>query len=158
MTLPVSGIYKITNLLNGKVYVGQSQNVFERKIQHFTALRNGNHENREMQKDWNKNNRGFRWDVIEFCPIVTPFFMQAFAPIQTLSSIVIEDGGEVLTKHILTRQITRSNPSGYSNTTTELISNPRGTTKQYGGKKYNSYIRDVNETFSEAGHETHNMR
>ena len=36
------------------------------------------------------------------------------------------------------------NPSGYSNTTTELISNPRGTTKQYGGKKYNSYIRDVN--------------
>lgn len=70
MTLPVSGIYKITNLLNGKVYVGQSQNVFERKIQHFTALRNGNHENREMQKDWNKNNHGFRWDVIEFCPIV----------------------------------------------------------------------------------------
>lgn len=69
MTLPASGIYKITNLLNGKVYVGQSQNVFERKIQHFTALRNGNHENREMQKDWNQNNRGFRWDVIEFCPI-----------------------------------------------------------------------------------------
>ena len=51
MTLPLSGIYKITNLLNGKVYVGQSQNVFKRKIQHFTALRNGNHENREMQKD-----------------------------------------------------------------------------------------------------------
>ena len=51
MTLPASGIYKITNLLNGKVYVGQSQNVFERKIQHFTALRNGNHENHEMQKD-----------------------------------------------------------------------------------------------------------
>ena len=69
MTLPASGIYKITNLLNGKVYVGQSQNVFERKFQHFTALRKGNHENREMQKDWNKNNRGFRWDVIEFCPI-----------------------------------------------------------------------------------------
>ena len=35
------------------------------------------------------------------------------------------------------------NPSGYSNVTTKLISNPRGTTKQYGGKKYNSYIRDV---------------
>ena len=61
MTLPASGIYKITNLLNGKVYVGQSQNVFERKIQHFTALRNGNHENREMQKDWNKNNREKYW-------------------------------------------------------------------------------------------------
>ena len=28
---------------------------------------------------------------------------------------VYEEGGEVLTKHILTKQITRSNPSGYSN-------------------------------------------
>ena len=69
MTLQPSGIYKITNLTNGKIYVGQSQNVFERKIEHFTALRRNHHPNKEMQKDWNKNNRGFRFDVIEFCGI-----------------------------------------------------------------------------------------
>ena len=65
-TLP-SGIYKITNNTNGKIYVGQSQNVYERKVQHFVALRHHKHENKQMQKDWDKNNKGFRFDVIEYC-------------------------------------------------------------------------------------------
>lgn len=67
MTRSLAGIYKITNTLTGKIYVGQSQNVYEREIEHFTALRRGKHPNHEMQKDWNKNNRGFRFDVIELC-------------------------------------------------------------------------------------------
>ena len=69
MTRSLAGIYKITNQLTGKVYVGQSQNVYEREIEHFTALRRGHHPNQVMQKDWNKNNRGFRFDVIELCPL-----------------------------------------------------------------------------------------
>ena len=69
MTLPLSGIYKITNLTNGRVYIGQSKNVYLRRKQHFVALRNGNHENKLMQQDWNTNNRGFRWDIVELCPI-----------------------------------------------------------------------------------------
>ena len=51
MTRSLAGIYKITNLLTGKVYVGQSQNVYERKIEHFTALRRGHHPNYLMQKE-----------------------------------------------------------------------------------------------------------
>ena len=69
MTRPVSGIYKITNQVNGKIYIGQSQNVYERRMEHFVALRRGNHPNKEMQRDWNKDSHGFRFDVIEFCPI-----------------------------------------------------------------------------------------
>ena len=69
MTRLPSGIYKITNLTNGKIYVGQSQNVFLRRAQHFTALKNNSHENSQMQQDWNKDSRGFRFDVIEFCPL-----------------------------------------------------------------------------------------
>ena len=64
-----SGIYKITNLKNGKVYIGQSKNIFERKLQHFTALHTHWHENTQMQKDWNKDSHGFRWDVVEYCPL-----------------------------------------------------------------------------------------
>lgn len=67
MTLLPSGIYKITNLLNGKVYIGQSENVWTRRKQHFVALRHKCHPNTSMQKDWNRNNRGFRFDVIEYC-------------------------------------------------------------------------------------------
>lgn len=70
MTRPLSGIYKITNQLNGKVYVGQSQNVYEREAEHFTALRHKKHPNKDMQRDWNRDNRGFRFDVIEWCPLM----------------------------------------------------------------------------------------
>ena len=66
--LPI-GIYKITNLKNGKVYIGQSQNMYERWNQHRTALKSGHHPNRDMQKDWNKSSRGFRWDVVEYCSL-----------------------------------------------------------------------------------------
>lgn len=69
MTRPLSGIYKITNTKNNKVYVGQSQNVYERESEHFLALRRGRHPNKLMQKDWNKDNHGFRFDVIEFVPL-----------------------------------------------------------------------------------------
>ena len=69
MTRPPSGIYKITNNANGKVYIGQSQNMYERWNQHRTALKSGHHANREMQKDWNKSSRGFRWDVVEYCSL-----------------------------------------------------------------------------------------
>lgn len=69
MTLAPSGIYKITNLSNGKIYIGQSQNMFIRRTEHWTALRRNAHPNKEMQKDWNKNNRSWRFDVVEYCSI-----------------------------------------------------------------------------------------
>ena len=69
MTRPLSGIYKISNLLNGKMHIGQSKNVYEREAEHFTALRRNKHPNKSMQRDWNKDNRGFRFDVLEFCSI-----------------------------------------------------------------------------------------
>jgi hypothetical protein len=61
MTKLPSGIYKITNLKNGKVYIGQSENIFMRRKQHFGALRKGSHTNKQMQEDYSKQKgRGFR--------------------------------------------------------------------------------------------------
>lgn len=69
MTRRPIGIYKITNLRNGKVYIGQSQNIFDRWKQHRTALNSGHHPNRELQSEWTKFNRSFRWDVVEYCSL-----------------------------------------------------------------------------------------
>lgn len=69
MTLPTSGIYKITNLKKNKIYVGQSQNVYFRCKQHINALYKGHHPNKDMQKDWKTDWRNFRADVIELCPM-----------------------------------------------------------------------------------------
>lgn len=51
MTRSLSGIYKITNTKNNKVYVGQSSNVYTREREHFIALRRKHHPNKLMQKD-----------------------------------------------------------------------------------------------------------
>ena len=51
MRRQMSGIYKIENNLNGKIYIGQTQNVFKRRAEHFIALRRGRHPNQEMQRD-----------------------------------------------------------------------------------------------------------
>ena len=34
MSEKICGIYKITNLINGKVYIGQSQDIYERWAEH----------------------------------------------------------------------------------------------------------------------------
>lgn len=66
----LSGIYKITNSRNGKIYVGQSKNVWERRAQHFSALYRGKHENKSMQADWDATQgRGFCFSIIEYCDI-----------------------------------------------------------------------------------------
>ena len=46
-----SGIYCITNEKTGKKYIGQTNNLPKRKVQHLSALRNGVHDNRLMQAD-----------------------------------------------------------------------------------------------------------
>lgn len=61
------GIYKITNTKNGKVYIGQTNDINRRKEQHFTALLLGKHENKAMQQDYLKWKDYFTFEVIEEC-------------------------------------------------------------------------------------------
>jgi group I intron endonuclease len=48
-----SGIYKIT-FQNGKFYIGSAKNLVQRKRQHFSNFKIGNHANDYMQKCYNK--------------------------------------------------------------------------------------------------------
>lgn len=48
------GIYLISNLINNKIYVGQSINIEKRWRQHKRELRNNIHENKKLQNAWNK--------------------------------------------------------------------------------------------------------
>lgn len=48
----ISGIYKITNKINGKVYIGKSKNIFERWKQHKRELNSKTHINKSLQEDW----------------------------------------------------------------------------------------------------------
>jgi len=47
------GIYRITCNINGKVYIGEAQNLLDRMNKHFKDLQNGISDCRELQSDWN---------------------------------------------------------------------------------------------------------
>ena len=56
------GIYKITNLLNNKIYVGQSTNIEKRFYQH--TIRNQQYIDQEIQKYGKEN---FSFEILETC-------------------------------------------------------------------------------------------
>jgi group I intron endonuclease len=51
-SLQVCGVYQITNLVNGKRYVGSSSHILKRWNNHRSELRTGKHPNRKLQKVW----------------------------------------------------------------------------------------------------------
>lgn len=62
------GIYKIENIINNKIYIGQSKNIFSRISQHRYDLNNKIHGNKHLQKSWNKHGKeNFIFNVICEC-------------------------------------------------------------------------------------------
>lgn len=62
----ISGIYKIINKVNGKYYVGSSNDIVERWRDHRRELHDGVHVNNHLQKSWKKYGRGaFKIIVVE---------------------------------------------------------------------------------------------
>lgn len=64
----VSGIYAICNLVNGKRYIGQTKNLYERQCSHIGKLNRGIHANKHLQRSWNKYGaNNFEFVVLEYC-------------------------------------------------------------------------------------------
>lgn len=49
-----SGVYKITNTINGKFYIGSSGDIETRWTTHINSLNRGNHHSKHLQRSWNK--------------------------------------------------------------------------------------------------------
>lgn len=65
-TIKISGIYKIINKINGKYYVGSSDNIFRRLKNHLYELRGNRHANNKLQNAWNKYGEcSFRFQILE---------------------------------------------------------------------------------------------
>ena len=62
-----SGIYRIVNKINGRVYVGSAVNLISRKMDHWKTLRAHRHRNRFLQRAWDKyGEENFDFVVIEY--------------------------------------------------------------------------------------------
>lgn len=63
-----SGIYKIENTINGKVYIGSSINIPKRRRDHMTHLRRSEHDNFKLQNAWNKyGEQAFDFSTLLIC-------------------------------------------------------------------------------------------
>lgn len=68
--MKIVGIYKITNLIDGKVYIGQTVNYNKRKKRHLSSLKNGNHHNKHLQRAFDKHGEdSFKIELIKKCNI-----------------------------------------------------------------------------------------
>lgn len=63
----MTGIYKITNKNNGKVYIGQSVDISHRRSCHEYDLKNNRHKNTYLQHAYNKEPDAFTFEVICYC-------------------------------------------------------------------------------------------
>jgi len=66
----ISGIYKITSITSGKIYVGCASNVRTRINSHLYDLKREKHKNSYLQKAWIKyGEENFVFEIIEECTI-----------------------------------------------------------------------------------------
>lgn len=64
--LPFGGIYVITHVASGKVYVGSAVHVPKRWRTHKHDLNKRDHHSRMLQRAWKKyGSEAFRWEVVE---------------------------------------------------------------------------------------------
>lgn len=62
-----TGIYKITNLISNKIYIGSTTTSFKRRFkEHLSALKRGDHPNSHMQRAFNLDGENsFIFEIIE---------------------------------------------------------------------------------------------
>lgn len=63
---PISGIYKIKNIITNKFYIGSTINFKVRFNDHKKLLRNNKHNNSHLQNSWNKHGeKNFIFEILE---------------------------------------------------------------------------------------------
>jgi hypothetical protein len=64
--LGIVGVYKITNINNNKVYIGESLNIKRRWKEHINDLSNNEHHSKKLQVDWNSQGKdSFKFEIIQ---------------------------------------------------------------------------------------------
>jgi len=64
----ICGVYKIENLVNGKVYIGSSKDIYKRWNEHLNYLHNKKHHSCHLQFSWDKyGENNFKFEIVEIC-------------------------------------------------------------------------------------------
>lgn len=64
----ICGVYSITNIVNNKIYIGSSIDIYRRWGEHKNRLEANAHHSSHLQKSWNKYGKeNFKFEIIEKC-------------------------------------------------------------------------------------------
>jgi len=144
---PVIGVYKITNILSGRYYIGYSTNIYRRFCAHRRKLKQNCHDNIFLQRAYNLDGEDkFKYDIINICDTQE---QAKEIELQYLSDLSIRDmlynlnynnsGGDLMTHHPDKEKIREK----ISNTLLEIISKmtPEERSQKYGksGEKNGMY-------------------
>lgn len=103
-----SGVYRITNKINGKFYIGSSKDIDDRWVCHKRNLNNNDHANPILQSAWNKY--GSNAFILEIIEEVNPipkllfekeeYYFKSLNPFENGYNIEISaKGGDTFTKN-----------------------------------------------------------
>lgn len=104
-----SGIYKIQNLVNNKIYIGSAVNLSRRKNSHSHYLRKNKHPNIHLQRSYNKyNEEDFMFSVIEKCSLEVlidkeQFYIDTLKPDYNICKIAGSSIGRKPTKETINK-------------------------------------------------------
>jgi group I intron endonuclease len=73
-----SGIYKITNTINGKFYIGSARSLYKRLSEHQEKLKKNKHKNPHLQNSYNKYGNVFSFEIIKMCNIEELFIVEQY--------------------------------------------------------------------------------
>ena len=91
--MKIRGIYKLTNTINGKMYVGSSNDILKRFREHKKALRNNTHHSEHLQRAVNKYGISkFKTDIIRIVTKEENIFLIEKEIIESYNSISREFG------------------------------------------------------------------
>lgn len=156
----ISGIYKITNIFNGRFYIGSSKDVESRWLRHNFDLHNGKHHCIELQSDFNKYGpQAFEYTLLEYCNqellhCRERVYFDNSDPDMMYNTAYVIGGGDLLTDHpnreeIIARRTISQNRS-ISNMTPEQRSEKWGRPGPTNGMYGNTHSPEVRQRLSEA--------
>jgi hypothetical protein len=64
-----SGVYRLVDLTTGCQYIGSAIDLERRGLNHFAALRRGNHYNKKLQIAYDLNPESIEFEILERCPL-----------------------------------------------------------------------------------------
>lgn len=115
------GIYIITNIYNGKRYIGSSNNLEERLKKHFKCLREGTHVNEHLQNAYNLyGEEFFEWGILKFSELESQYkdeqyFIDIFNPEYNIEQDVLNHSISDETKQKISKVLKEKYNSGFTN-------------------------------------------